>query len=69
MGDVGGGAGMYILVGAGMVIGVGVVTAMEEVFLIMVTIGNLLWKCKISRQETAFECLKKNLKLNLRGIF
>jgi hypothetical protein len=59
MGDVGDGAGMYILVGAGMVIGVGVVTAMEEVFLIMVTIGNVLRKCKIQDRRLHLNAWKR----------
>jgi hypothetical protein len=40
MDDVGGGAGMRILFGAGMATGVGAVTAMEEVIPTMVTTGN-----------------------------
>jgi hypothetical protein len=67
MDDVGDGVGTHILVGAGMVTGVGVVTAMEGVLLIMVTIGNALRKCRVSRQETELKRLKNNLKVNLHG--
>jgi hypothetical protein len=40
MDDVGDGAGIRILLGAGMVTGVGAITAMEGVILIMAIIGN-----------------------------
>jgi hypothetical protein len=69
MGDAGVGAGIRILVGVGMVLGVGVVTVMEEVSLIMVTIGNILRKCRISRQETACEIFEKESEIELNRDF
>jgi hypothetical protein len=55
----GGGAGMHILDGAGMDTEGGAIMVMVEVILFMVTIGNTIRKCKISRQETTFTYLKK----------